>query len=258
MENLVSINNQGRDVTTSMIIAEVFGKDHDKVCRDIENLDCPTDFNTANFGDISYHDSMNRERKAYEITKDGFSFLVMGYTGAKAAEFKIMFINEFNRRESLLKSDDYILARSQEILTGRVKSLEIQLNHKSEQIAIQENVIKEQAPKVEYYDTVLKSEGLIPINMIATELGMSAIKLNQALHALKIIYRLQDTWLLYSEYRGLGYAKLRTIPYLDSNGKQQTRQHMYWTEAGRKFIHENIEHKINESNDVNKSTEWTK
>lgn len=51
----------------------------------------------------------------YEITKDGFMFLVMGYTGEKAGEFKERFINEFNKREALLRSDDYILARAKEI-----------------------------------------------------------------------------------------------------------------------------------------------
>ena len=86
------------NVTTSLIIAEIFGKRHDAVLRDIQNLDCPSDFNLHNFGEISYTDSMNREQRAYEMTKDGFSFLVMGYTGAKAAKFKVDFINEFNRR----------------------------------------------------------------------------------------------------------------------------------------------------------------
>lgn len=58
------------------------------------------------------------------MTKDGFSFLVMGYTGAKAGEFKERFINEFNRREALLKDDDYILMRSQQILQKRIEIAE--------------------------------------------------------------------------------------------------------------------------------------
>ena len=61
MEALVKTNSNGRNVTTSLIIAEIFGKEHNKVCRDIENLDCPSGFNVANFGAISFFDSMNRE-----------------------------------------------------------------------------------------------------------------------------------------------------------------------------------------------------
>lgn len=52
------------------------------------------------------------------MTKDGFSFLVMGYTGAKAGQFKEMFIAEFNMREAMLKSDDYILARRRFCITA--------------------------------------------------------------------------------------------------------------------------------------------
>jgi len=91
MEALVKTNSNGRNVTTSLIIAEIFGKRHDAVLRDIQNLDCPSDFNLHNFGEISYTDSMNREQRAYEMTKDGFSFLVMGYTGSKAAKLKVDF-----------------------------------------------------------------------------------------------------------------------------------------------------------------------
>lgn len=88
MENLVFQNSNGNDVTTSLLVAEVFGKEHSKVVRDIESLSCSASFNAANFGVITYIDSRNREQTAYEMTKDGFSFLVMGYTGAKAGEFK--------------------------------------------------------------------------------------------------------------------------------------------------------------------------
>lgn len=87
--------------------------------------------------------------KMYEMTKDGFSFLVMGYTGKKAGEFKEMFINEFNKREMMLKSDDYILARSQEILHNRLQLAEKQLQAARATITSQSEQLKAQAPKVE-------------------------------------------------------------------------------------------------------------
>ena len=80
MAELVIQNSNGNDVTTSLIVAQVFGKEHNKVVRDIENLSCSSNFNAANFGVIEYTDSRGRIQKAYEMTKDGFSFLVMGYT----------------------------------------------------------------------------------------------------------------------------------------------------------------------------------
>lgn len=84
MNALVIQGGNGRDVTTSLIVSQVFGKEHAKVVRDIESLSCSTNFNVANFGVIEYTDTRGRIQKAYEMTKDGFSFLVMGYTGAKA------------------------------------------------------------------------------------------------------------------------------------------------------------------------------
>lgn len=124
MAELVFQSSNGNDVTTSLIVAQVFGKEHKNVVRDIENLSCSENFNRLNFERITYKDARNREQTAYEMTKDGFSFLVMGYTGAKAGEFKEKFISEFNKRESLLKNDDYILMRSQQILQKRIEIAE--------------------------------------------------------------------------------------------------------------------------------------
>lgn len=129
MADLVFQNSNGNDVTTSLIVAQVFGKEHKNVVRDIENLSCSENFNRLNFERITYKDARNREQTAYEMTKDGFSFLVMGYTGTKAGEFKERFINEFNRREFLLKDDDYILMRSQQILQKRLEASEEKSNN---------------------------------------------------------------------------------------------------------------------------------
>lgn len=74
----------GKQWTTSLNVADVFGKDHGKIIRDIENLECSQQFNRANFGLIDYVDSRGRTQPMYEMTRDGFSFLVMGFTGAKA------------------------------------------------------------------------------------------------------------------------------------------------------------------------------
>ena len=147
MNELVIQNSKGNDVTTSLIVAQVFEKEHSKVCRDIESLSCSESFNAANFGVINYIDNRGRKQKAYEMTKDGFSFLVMGYTGEKAGQFKEKFINEFNKRETLLKNEDYILLRSQEILNNRVKMIEAKLESVNKQL-------EEQAPKVLFSQAV--------------------------------------------------------------------------------------------------------
>lgn len=171
MENLVFQNSNGNDVTTSLLVAEVFGKEHSKVVRDIESLSCSASFNAANFGVITYIDSRNREQTAYEMTKDGFSFLVMGYTGAKAGEFKERFINEFNKREALLKNDDYILMRSQQILQKRVENLQAENKRLEQQNALQEEQLRQAAPKVQYVETSCNPSTLIRPRRLQKRLG---------------------------------------------------------------------------------------
>ena len=152
MADLVFQNSNGNDVTTSLIVAQVFGKRNSDVLRDIRSLNCSESFRKRNFALMVKMNELpqggSQKSEYYEMTKDGFSFLVMGYTGAKAGEFKERFINEFNRRESLLKDDDYILMRSQQILQKRleaseekIKQLESQAEQQQETIELQQKEI---------------------------------------------------------------------------------------------------------------------
>lgn len=90
--------------TTSLIVAEVFGKAHRDVLRRIEKLQSPGDFNARNFTRVDYVDAKGERRPAYRITRDGFALLVMGFTGAKAMEWKIRFLEAFNGMEAEIRS----------------------------------------------------------------------------------------------------------------------------------------------------------
>ncbi len=86
----------GKPVTTSLKVAEYFGKTHSKVLRAIKKLKCSKKFTEANFGLSDYIDSTGRKLPMYIMSKDGFIFLVMGFTGEKAAQIKESYINAFN------------------------------------------------------------------------------------------------------------------------------------------------------------------
>ncbi|EAA7255154.1 transcriptional regulator [Salmonella enterica subsp. enterica serovar Newport] len=101
----VTIKN-GRAVTTSVAIAEFFGKRHDNVLRAIANIECSEKFNALNFKDVTYTDAKGEKRPMYQITKNGFVFLVMGFTGKKAAAFKEAYIAEFDRMEAELRQNN--------------------------------------------------------------------------------------------------------------------------------------------------------
>lgn len=90
-------------VTTSLKIAEVFEKEHFHVLRDIKELQCSEEFRQSNFGLSSYINSQNKRQIMYQVTRDGFTLLAMGYTGEKAMQFKEKYIAAFNQMEAELK-----------------------------------------------------------------------------------------------------------------------------------------------------------
>lgn len=95
-------NVGGQALTTSLAIASHFGKQHKNVIQKIQSLDCSPEFNGLNFQPVEYTDDKGERRPAYNITRDGFAFLAMGFTGSKAAKFKEAYINAFNEMERQL------------------------------------------------------------------------------------------------------------------------------------------------------------
>lgn len=91
-------------VTTSRLIADKFGKLHKDVLKAINNLECSSHFTERNFAPSSYKDASGRSLSEYTITKDGFTFLAMGFTGKMAAQFKEDYINAFNEMETRLRA----------------------------------------------------------------------------------------------------------------------------------------------------------
>lgn len=101
MQNLVAVVESGALMTTSIKVAEAFGKRHDNVLAKLKTLQCSSDFRLLNFKEASQTvqqpNGGTAEYKIWSMTKDGFMFLVMGFTGTKAATIKEAYIAEFNR-----------------------------------------------------------------------------------------------------------------------------------------------------------------
>lgn len=95
-------------MTTSLNVAEIFEKTHGNVLRDINNLDCSDEFRKINFDKLFITKDLPnggvRKDPYYIMTRDGFTFLVMGYRGKKAAAFKEAYIKAFNQMEKELNS----------------------------------------------------------------------------------------------------------------------------------------------------------
>ncbi len=94
----------GQAYCSSRQVADEFEKRHADVLRDIDALDCSFEFRERNFALSSYRSEQNKKQPEILMTKDGFTFLAMGYRGKKAAKFKEAYIQRFNQMESFIKS----------------------------------------------------------------------------------------------------------------------------------------------------------
>lgn len=137
---VVTRNNDGELVVTSRQVAEDFGKRHSEVLRAIEDkIEINAILRSSKyFIESTYIDKANRKSKEYLLTRDGFSFLVMGFTGAKADEWKLKYIEAFNKMEQAIKNPYSHLSKEVQAIFA--------LDHKQQQLAVEVKELKEGMP----------------------------------------------------------------------------------------------------------------
>lgn len=110
-ETALTFVQDGKVLTDSRTVAATFGKEHRNVLAAVKRLGIPADFNALNFKPVEYTDEKGERRPCYHITRDGFVLLVMGFTGKKAMEFKIKYIEAFNAMERALEAQPAAAAK---------------------------------------------------------------------------------------------------------------------------------------------------
>ena len=116
MSDLVMIEN-GKVFVTSNMVADRFGKAHRSVMRNVRCIiELHPDFGAHNFVRTSYTTSQNKTHECFEMTRDGFAMLAMGFTGREAAEWKIKYIQAFNKMEDALRGVSPTLKTVNEIV----------------------------------------------------------------------------------------------------------------------------------------------
>lgn len=176
MDQLVIINN-GQAVVSSRQIAENFEKRHDSVLRDIRNLIQSPQNCGGYFYETTYTDSKGRTYPEYLMNRDGFSLLVMGFTGEKALEWKIKYIEAFNRMEQELKapklmSDEEVLCRAVLLSDKKIKALETA-------VAEKDKIIEEQRPKVVFAESVEVSKDWILVRDMAKIIKQNGVDMGE-------------------------------------------------------------------------------
>ena len=221
-------NNQM--LVSSLEVARNFGKVHKNVLQTIGNLVAENSATKSMIYETSY-ENRGRQYPMYYMNRDGFSLLVMGFTGKEALEWKMKYIQAFNEMEQKLNNPEFLVQRTMEYLKSRCDALLLENKVQSQQIA-------ELKPKASYYDVVLNCKDLLSISVIAKDYGWSAIRLNEYLHKKGVQFKQGKTWLLYQKYAVKGYTSTKTHEYLGNDGANHTNVHTYWTQKGRLFIYD--------------------
>lgn len=246
MSDITLFSQDGKILASSRDVAEKFGKRNPDVNRAIENLIVQNCTVRNMFIKTSYTSSRGRDENEYLMDRDGFSLLVMGFTGKKALEWKLKYIDAFNQMEETLKSGDYLSEEEKlklqlfskdplEVASAHNRLVELEVNKATAPLKAENEVLK---PKAEYHDEVLNKEGLITTTVVAKDLGFkSATKLNQIMNLNRIIFKNKSgTWCPYADYEWLITEKYADYQSYDA---EKAKPCLKWTERGRKWIIEN-------------------
>ncbi|EFC90079.1 phage regulatory protein, Rha family [Dethiosulfovibrio peptidovorans DSM 11002] len=165
-------------VVSSRDVARVFEKPHNDVLKTIRALGCSETFALGNFSQSSYFNEQNREMPEYLMTRDGFTLLAMGYTGARAMAFKEQYIKAFNKMEAELKDRGMFGEFAEQIPKSMSEALILagQLEEKRAALAAK---VEQDAPKVRFAESVETSHTSILIGDLAKLLRQNGIDIGQ-------------------------------------------------------------------------------
>lgn len=218
MNELVIMKDK-QAVTSSLQVAETFGKNHRDVLRAIDDLKDVRKI-AQMFSETNLPDSYGRNRRGYYMNRDGFTLLAMGFTGSKALQFKLQYIDAFNEMEQQVKF---------QVPSTLPEALRLAADQAEKISALQ--------PKADYTDKMLANPGLETTSVIAKNYGYSTREFNKLLHGLGIQYKQGKTWLLYAKYQDQGYTHVEPYGYTNSDGIEKVRNTMKWTQKGQEFLY---------------------
>lgn len=231
-------NNSNSPKMSSREIAELAGKQHKNVIRDIRNMEESWEKVTGLKFELSeYLDSTGRKLPEYQLDKREVLYVATKWNDETRAKLIL-------RWEELEKAQTKINPRLTLVEALRAYADEVERNEKLKgEIEVKNVLIAEYEPKVTYYDQILASTDTITVTQIAKDYGMTAQELNKLLHENKIQFKQSGQWILYKEYAKLGYTKSHTTPITYKDGRKGDQLHTRWTQKGRLFLYELLKQK---------------
>lgn len=183
-------------------------------------------------------DSMGRNQQNTFISEGNLYRLILKSRKKEAKDFEKFVCDtvlpEIRRNGSYQvapMSEDQMLLASMKILHSRIERQTLELDQAK-------TVIKEQAPKVKFYDEMIDGTGCYIVMSVAKDFNMTANALNKLLHQKGIQFKRGGEWMLYDKYIGQGLTKSTTYGYPDGHGGMAYKKSMLWTDKGRVFIYD--------------------
>lgn len=148
--------------------------------------------------------------------------------------------NYFLDLEDAWNTPEQVMARALKMAGKTIDSLKDRCKFLGGQVVEQQKLIEEMTPKANYVDHILESKSLVATTQIAKDYGMSAVRFNRILNDMKIQYKVNKQWVLYSKYQNCGYVHSKTIDITRSNGDPDVTMQTQWTQKGRLFLYEEL------------------
>ena len=228
-----------KESMTSLEIAEVTGKAHAHVMRDIRAL-LEQGVNESNFGLVSYTDKKGEERPMFNLTPKGCLILASGYDALLREKI-------INRLEVLEKmntprvpqsfAEALMLAAKQQ---EQIEQQQRELENKNTEVLQLSATITEMQPKVSYVDMILDCKETVTTTQIAQDYGKSAKAFNVLLRNFEIQHKVGGQWILYAKYLPCGYVQSDTVSITHRDGSNGSVMHTKWTQKGRLFLYEEL------------------
>lgn len=217
----------GEIFADSRNVAAYFGKEHRRVLQTIRELNCSDDFRRHNFVPFKIKDLTGEHTSHVEMTKDGFAFLAMGFTGGKAAAFKEAYIKQFNVMEAELRNRPVAMPD----LSDPVILTQLLLEHANGRIEAEKRAVAAETRALEMkkdVDTLTRvtgSDELFGVRVVAKLLNMPEKKFTAYLQQKRWAYRQIGTshLLCYADKQQAGYCRNVGTPYPKADGTMGIR-----------------------------------
>lgn len=188
--------------------------------------------------------NLGRQGDGWFLTENGLYEVLMQSRKPIAKQFKKgvkAILKEIRTNGGYLATSqedtpELIMARALQVAQATITKHQQMLEQANERIALQEKEIKQQAPKVSYYDQTLQSVNTLTTTQVAKSIGMETHTLTKKLKEAGIIFKQSGMWMLHAPYSKWKLHATRTSSYTRSDGTTGTNQYTVWTERGRRFI----------------------